>query len=161
MSEVQPDLLGGKDRSGRSLPRVRRRAAVRVAPAGHVDTPGTGPCGETCGGCHFMESFHYKRTYHKCGARPGEHWKGGRATDIRPLDAACSKFERAANRLPPTVGAPPVISDEAIVETIANLGTGHHTIRTSKGVFDIYMGPTVVWPRQEGATDGRQIDLFE
>lgn len=107
MSEVQPDMLGVKDRSARSLPRIRRRAAPKIVPAGHADTPGTGPAGETCGGCHWMESFHYRRTYHKCGARPGDHWKGGRATDIRPLDVACSKFQACANRLPPPAPPPP------------------------------------------------------
>ena len=158
MAEVQPDMLGGRDRSGRSLPRVRRRtAAPRPTPAGHADKPGTGPAGETCGGCHYMEAFHYKRTYHKCGARPGEHWKGGRATDIRPMDAACSKFVACANRLPAVPAAPPPPVADRVAETIAELGTGSHRV----GAFDILIAPTVRRSSTTGAPDVRQIDLFE
>jgi hypothetical protein len=157
VTEIQPDLLGGRDRSSRSLPRVRRRVAVKPAAAGHYATPGTGPCGETCGGCHWLETFHFKRTYHKCGARPGHHWKGGRATDIRPLDAACSHFERAANRLPPTPNAAPADTAERVAETIAELGTGSHRV----GAFDILIAPTVRRPSTQGAPDVRQIDFFE
>lgn len=163
MSEVQPDMLGGKDRSARSLPRVRRAAVARVAPAGHADKPGTGPVGETCAGCHWLTTFHYRKTYQKCGARPGDTWKGGRATDIRPMDAACSKFQRLANRLPaapPPAPTPAVIPDDRIAEAIAILGTGHHVIRTSGGVFDVYMGPAVKLAKSE-ESDERQASLFD
>lgn len=156
----QPDFLGGKATPGHKTPRVRRYSAPKVAPAGHAAKPGTGPAGETCGGCHWLSVFHFRRTYNKCGARPGDTWKGGRATDIRPLDAACSKFQRAANRLPPAGPLPPETADDKIAATIAALGTGHHTIRTSGGVFDIYMGPAVIRPQQE-QPDERQASLFD
>lgn len=164
MSEVQPDMLGGKDRSARSLPRVRRGATPRIVPAGHADKPGTGPAGETCAGCHWMTTFHYRKTYQKCGARPGDTWKGGRATDIRPMDAACSKFQRLANRLPaqaPSAPAPAPFDDaggDRSRDVIASLGTGFHRI----GGYDILIAPAVKTPpRHREEDDGRQISLFD
>lgn len=101
MSEFQPDLLGGKGKPGRRTPKIRRNARPRIVPAGHADTPGSGPAGETCGSCTYMRDYSFKKTYHKCGARPGDVWKGGRATDIRPLDAACSKWAATISRMAP------------------------------------------------------------
>lgn len=153
MPEVQPDMLGGKDRAGRSLPRVRRRAAAKVTPAGHYDKPGTGPEGQTCAGCTYMETFHYARTYHKCGAKPGHHWKGGRATDIRPLDAACSKFERVIQQITAPIAGPATPD-----EVIAGLGTGSHRV----GKFDILIAPAVkTAPRNQEQDHGRQISFFD
>lgn len=91
MSEIQPDMLGGK-----AVPasRLRRRSRARppLKRQGWADKPGTGPIGETCGSCTYCGEYRFKQTYFKCTARPGEHWKGGRETDIRPMDPACSKW---------------------------------------------------------------------
>ena len=98
MSEIQPDMLGGKAVPGTRLRRVRRSGKPPVAREGWADKPGTGPEGETCGSCTYCEAFHYAKRYYKCAARTGHHWKGGRATDIRPLDPACSKWAASINR---------------------------------------------------------------
>lgn len=99
MSESQPDMLGGKAVPGSRLRKVRTRAKAPVRREGWAGTPGAGPAGETCGSCTYCESFHFKKTYLKCGARAGDHWKGGRATDIRPLDPACEKWSPTTERV--------------------------------------------------------------
>lgn len=98
MSEIQPDMLGGKAVPGSRLRRIRRTGKAPVAREGWADKPGSGPEGETCGSCTYCEAFHYRKRYYKCAAREGDHWKGGRATDIRPLDPACSKWAPSVNR---------------------------------------------------------------
>lgn len=109
MSESQPDMLGGKAVPGSRL--RRGRSAAPIARNAWADKPGSGPAGETCGSCTFCETYHYAKTYRKCAARPGHHWKGGRSTDIRPLDPACSKWSARANHDPgqpiPAAGADP------------------------------------------------------
>lgn len=99
MSESQPDMLGGKAVSASRLRKVRSHAKPPVRRAGWAGTPGNGPEGETCGSCTYCESFHFKKVYNKCGARAGDHWKGGRATDIRPLDPACEKWSPTTERV--------------------------------------------------------------
>lgn len=98
MTEAQPDMLGGKTVPGSRLRRIRRTGKAPIARTGWADKPGTGPQGETCGSCTYCEAFHFRKRYHKCAARDGDHWKGGRATDIRPLDPACSKWAPSVNR---------------------------------------------------------------
>lgn len=99
MSETQPDMLGGKTVPGSRLRRIRKTGKPPVARVGWADTPGTGPQGETCGSCTYCEAFHYRKRYYKCAARDGDHWKGGRQTDIRPLEPACSKWAPSVNRV--------------------------------------------------------------
>lgn len=99
MTERQPDMLDGKAVPASGLRRMRSRAKAPVRREGWAGTPGNGPEGETCGSCTYCESFHFKKTYHKCGARAGDHWKGGRATDIRPLDPACEKWAPTTERV--------------------------------------------------------------
>ena len=99
MTERQPDMLGGKAVPASGLRRMRTRAKAPVRREGWAGTPGNGPEGETCGSCTYCALFHYKKTYHKCSARPGDHWKGGRATDIRPLDPACEKWSPTTERV--------------------------------------------------------------
>lgn len=98
MSEIQPDMLGGKAVPGSRLRRIRRTGKAPVARDGWADKPGTGPESETCGSCTYCEAFHYAKRYYKCAARSGRHWQGRRATDIRPLDPACSKWAPSVNR---------------------------------------------------------------
>ena len=110
VSEIQPDLLGGK-----AIPAHRlRKGSTSRAPIirhGWAAKPGTGPAGETCGTCTYAAEYRFRNTYLKCSARPGEHWKGGRETDIRPMDPACSQWcgrireARAVTANPPS--APP------------------------------------------------------
>lgn len=99
MTERQPDMLGGKAVPASGLRRMRSRSKAPIRREGWAGTPGAGPEGETCGSCTYCESFHFKKTYHKCGARAGDHWKGGRATDIRPLDPACDKWSPTTERV--------------------------------------------------------------
>ena len=98
MNEIQPDMLGGEAVPGSRLRRIRRTGKAPVARDGWADKPGTGPEGETCGSCTWCEAFHYAKRYYKCAGRAGHHWKGGRTTDIRPLDPACSKWAPSVNR---------------------------------------------------------------
>lgn len=99
MTERQPDMLGGKAVPASGLRRMRTRAKAPVRREGWAGTPGNGPEGETCGSCTYCALFHYRKSYHKCSARPGDHWKGGRATDIRPLDPACEKWAPTTERV--------------------------------------------------------------
>ena len=99
MTERQPDMLGGKAVPASGLRRMRTRAKAPVRREGWAGTPGNGPAGETCGSCTYCALFHYRKSYHKCSARPGDHWKGGRATDIRPLDPACEKWAPTTERV--------------------------------------------------------------
>lgn len=77
-----------------------RAAPVRVKkrreplPAGHADRPGTGLAGETCGSCKHLYRNRQAKTYLKC-ALTRACWTGGRKTDVRAKDAACSKWAPA------------------------------------------------------------------
>lgn len=83
MIEAIADLFEGPDyRGGR-----RRNAASK----GHFKDPGSGPRGQTCGGCsHLLRAGHHGKSYHKCGLVRSTH---GAATDIRLKDPACSGWE--------------------------------------------------------------------
>lgn len=61
-------------------------------PSGHVAAPGSGPAGETCRSCAHLARVEYARDYLKCGLNR-HNWTGGRKTDVRAGDAACSKWE--------------------------------------------------------------------
>lgn len=159
MTEVQPDMLGGKTRSASSLPRVRRRGVAKPQPAGHYDKPGTGPVGETCGGCTYMETFHYAKTYHKCGAKPGHHWKGGRATDIRPMDAACSRFERTIRQI--TEGTQPIAPAADIGAALDSAASrGETVIETPAGRLFVAFSRGYT-PNRGKADDHGQASLFD
>lgn len=96
MAESQPDMLGGKTVPASRIRRQRSHAKPPVRREGWAGTPGAGPEGETCGSCTYCVVFQFRKAYNKCSARPGDHWKGGRATDIRPLDPACEKWAPTA-----------------------------------------------------------------
>lgn len=96
MSESQPDMLGGKSVPASRLKRGRKTTYVRRN--GWAGTPGEGPEGETCGSCQYCDARRFRKTYYKCSARAGDHWKGGRETDIRPLDPACEKWQPTIER---------------------------------------------------------------
>lgn len=61
-------------------------------PRGHIMSPGTGPKGETCGSCEHLFRNQMAKTYLKCELNR-VRWTGGRATDVRAKDQACSKWE--------------------------------------------------------------------
>ena len=63
-------------------------------PRGHYMKPGTGPEGKTCADCAHIFRNELAKTYLKCG-KARAIWTGGRASDIRAKDAACSGFEAA------------------------------------------------------------------
>ena len=74
-----------------------RRTTVRngkrkdPTPAGYAAPPGTGPEGETCGGCRNLVRQEYAKTYLKCGLNL-ERWTGGRKTDVLARSPACAKW---------------------------------------------------------------------
>lgn len=70
---------------------LKRKGPV---PRGHVYPPGTGPKGETCGGCKHCVRRRLAKTYLKCGLNRA-NWTGGGATDIRAKDPACKFWEPA------------------------------------------------------------------
>lgn len=75
--------------SGESVT-VRRRGKHYVQPRGYFYKPGTGPAGETCGGCaHIVGGRRYK----KCALNRAR-WTHGRATDILASAPACRHWER-------------------------------------------------------------------
>ncbi|HRJ61472.1 MAG TPA: hypothetical protein PKZ99_09890 [Azospirillaceae bacterium] len=83
MSEAIADLFEGPGYHG-----GRRRNTPSAA---HFKDPGSGPMGQTCGGCwHLNKVGHHGKSYHKCGL---VRWTHGAATDIRLKDPACSGWE--------------------------------------------------------------------
>jgi hypothetical protein len=60
---------------------------------GHAAVPGTGPAGETCGGCEHLFRNRQARVYLKC-ALMRAYWTGGYGTDVRAGDAACRRWEK-------------------------------------------------------------------
>jgi hypothetical protein len=64
-----------------------RRGKIR----GHAAMPGTGPESESCGTCAHACVKSLVKNYWKCGLSKAR-WTGGRATDVRKSDAACSKW---------------------------------------------------------------------
>lgn len=70
------------------------RAATQTR-KGHAWHPGTGPAGETCGGCeHYTRTRSGSlRTFRKCGLMQA-HWTHGPGSDIRAKDPACRHWEK-------------------------------------------------------------------
>jgi hypothetical protein len=60
-----------------------------VEPRGYWNKPGTGPAGETCGSCRWIDRH---RRWAKCGKARVIH-TGGRGTDILVRSPACSGWE--------------------------------------------------------------------
>lgn len=116
MSEMQPDMLGGKAVPASRL-RKGRPGRAPITRHGWADTPGTGPAGETCGSCTYCAEYRFRHTYLKCSARPGEHWKGGRETDIRPMEPACSKWSGRIKEVRPAPTTPPAAPPPAAPPT--------------------------------------------
>ena len=73
----------------------KRKHSKTAEPRGHAGSPGVGPKGETCGTCKHLHRREMAGTYFKCGLNR-HNWTGGRASDVRSKDAACSKWEGAA-----------------------------------------------------------------
>lgn len=76
------------------LPASALKARPRSKKHGHAAVPGTGPAGETCGGCSHLVRKHLAKTYLKCGLMSA-HWTGGEGTDVRAGDPACRRWEKA------------------------------------------------------------------
>jgi hypothetical protein len=75
------------------LPEQTRRAEV-VKRRGHAAHPGTGPKGETCGGCEHRTSVRWSaHPYSKC-ALAKANWTRGPGSDIRKKDPACHFWTR-------------------------------------------------------------------
>ena len=82
--ELFPDLAKAK------LP---KRGKHYIEPRGHAFKPGTGPSGETCGGCrHAVRLGLGKKRWFKCRLSEAA-WTHTRRTDIRARDAACRLWE--------------------------------------------------------------------
>ena len=81
------DLLGDPVDLNPPLPRGRQK--IR----GYAADPGSGPEGETCGGCqHSIRQEYHTRTYWKCGHDQGRISRSA-ATDIRKSSPACKLWE--------------------------------------------------------------------
>jgi len=85
-----------KDMFGREVivsefaqPKKKRKDPL---PRGHIMPPGTGAKGETCGSCEHLARKQMSKIYLKCELNRAR-WTGGRATDVRAKDQACSKWE--------------------------------------------------------------------
>ena len=68
-----------------------RRKRRKPKPSGHAARPGSGPAGETCDSCQHLARIQMAKTYLKCGLARAI-WTGGRKSDVRARDAACSKW---------------------------------------------------------------------
>ncbi len=79
-ADEQLDMFGKPPAPLRKTTRARR---------GHAWPSGSGPPGETCGGCASFVRKHRARTYFKCGLVKATN---GYATDIRARDPACLKW---------------------------------------------------------------------
>lgn len=91
-----------KDMFGNELTEAEARDLLkRKSPVlrGHYYPPGTGPKGETCGGCEHCVRKQMAKTYIKCGLNRA-NWTGGGASDIRAKDPACKFWERALTPTP-------------------------------------------------------------
>lgn len=67
---------------------VRKRGKHYIQPRGHVDFPGTGPVGETCGSCQHKVGGRYL----KCKLNEAR-WSAYRGSDILAGSPACRKWE--------------------------------------------------------------------
>lgn len=82
----QPDLM--------ILPPSALKARRLSRKHGHAAVPGTGPIGETCGGCAHLVRKQMSKAYLKCRLMRA-YWTGGEGTDVRAGDAACRRWEIA------------------------------------------------------------------
>jgi hypothetical protein len=70
---------------------VRKRGKHYVQPRGYFYHPGTGPAGETCGGCEFAARY---GRYTKC-EKNRARWSHTRRSDILTSAPACKYWEAA------------------------------------------------------------------
>lgn len=66
-----------------------------IARTGHAALPGTGPAGETCGGCAWLVRHETQRMRTKCGHRDGRNTRSA-ATDIALKHPACRYWSAPA-----------------------------------------------------------------
>jgi hypothetical protein len=76
----------------KQLERTAREAGQKRK--GHAWMPGSGPAGETCGGCQYYvrKTSGARRVFRKCKLMEA-HWTHGPGSDIRAKDAACKFWE--------------------------------------------------------------------
>lgn len=95
------DLHGDQAETGElfpGLPRLPKRGRHYVEPRGHAAPPGSGPEGETCGGCcHAGRMSRGKKQWIKCYLNR-TNWTRTRRTDIRARDRACAYWQGSGGR---------------------------------------------------------------
>jgi hypothetical protein len=69
---------------------VEKRGKHYTQPKGYAWSPGTGPEGETCGTCAFIERY---RKWAKCAKNSAKHTHG-RGSDILVRAPACKFWEK-------------------------------------------------------------------
>lgn len=97
---AEPNLFGYAALDHALTPAQRRELENAARSAGqkrkgHAWTPGTGPEGETCGGCkHYTRTTTGARnTFRKCELMRA-HWTHGPGSDIRAKDPACREWKK-------------------------------------------------------------------
>lgn len=70
------------------------RSGARPRRSGHAAPPGSGPAGQTCGGCaHAVSVMGGAKNFTKCRLAEAR-WTKGPASDIRRKDPACSRWAK-------------------------------------------------------------------
>jgi hypothetical protein len=90
MSTDAPNLFN-LDRA--LTPAERKQLRRRYQPRGYAALPGSGPQGETCGGCKHLVRRRMSKTYQKCRLMEA-HWTGGTGTDVQARSPACRNWEK-------------------------------------------------------------------
>jgi hypothetical protein len=89
--EINLDLFANAPlRAGPSV-KVPRHSTPKAR--GYAYWPGTGPAGETCKTCQFIQRHQHAKVYIKCGHKCAPAHTGGPATDIRARSPACKYWE--------------------------------------------------------------------
>lgn len=71
---------------------IRGKHYVRTA--GYAARPGSGPDGETCGSCEYLQTVKLAGTYHKCVLMAKFH-TGSRRTDVLTSAPACERWRKS------------------------------------------------------------------
>lgn len=71
---------------------AQQRGKNYVQPRGYYYHPGTGPAGETCGSCAYLDHVRMANSYPKCGLNRAR-WTGGRGSDVLIKSPACKYWK--------------------------------------------------------------------